>query len=188
VVQFVVVQGAVALSVELLDLKLLFISSHLAAHGDQVQRRNDDCQRIRAGLFATTTTTTPTPRATGERSTTGRSPRARGSMEIPRSLPMSAPAARAATSDGGGKPLVEGIGALSDRTGSIPWGGFMRSNRVMDSSAYEEANRSPASAARKQVCKCTYFWRGKRLDKQHAVQRPVRSTTAVLFDNLTPHI
>lgn len=163
-----------ALSVELLDMKLLFISSHLAAHGDQVQRRNDDYQRIKAGLFSSSsTTTTPTPRVTGTPGSghsTGRSPRnCRGSLDLPRPLAMSAPPTRAAASDGGAKPSSAGFaGSLSGRSGSgtIPWGGFMRNNRVVDSSAFEaEADRSPSVSGRKQVCEwllwlggCWHAW------------------------------
>lgn len=45
-------QGAVALAVQLVDMKLLFISSHFAAHDDNVERRNADFARIKAGLFS----------------------------------------------------------------------------------------------------------------------------------------
>ncbi|KAF8069645.1 INPP5B [Scenedesmus sp. PABB004] len=45
-------KGAVALAVTLPDVRLLFIGSHFAAHADQVERRNADYARVRAGLFA----------------------------------------------------------------------------------------------------------------------------------------
>jgi hypothetical protein len=41
----------VALSVQLLDYRLLFIGSHFAAHDNKVERRNADFTRIKAGLF-----------------------------------------------------------------------------------------------------------------------------------------
>lgn len=41
-----------ALSVQLVDYRLLFISSHFAAHDDKVDRRNADFHRIKAGLFS----------------------------------------------------------------------------------------------------------------------------------------
>jgi hypothetical protein len=44
-------QGAVALSVQLLDYRLLFIGSHFAAHDNKVERRNADFTRIKTGLF-----------------------------------------------------------------------------------------------------------------------------------------
>jgi hypothetical protein len=159
-----VLQGAVALSVELLDLKLLFISSHLAAHGDQVQQRNADYQRIKAGLFSTTATPlTPRSPFPGSGNTTDRSPRnARASMDVPRSQPMSAPLARAANSDNGGKPSLEAgnnsgsgafSGGLSGRTTSGVWTALLRSNRVMDSSLFDESSTdSPAAASSKHVC------------------------------------
>jgi hypothetical protein len=148
-------QGAVALSVELLDMKLLFISSHLAAHGDQVQQRNADYQRIKAGLFATPADATPRSGASS-----GRSPRARrgGSMEIPRIAPTSAPCRVANSDSGSASPGMHASGpgkvdSMSGRTGSAPWAGFLRSNRVMDSSPFEEfGNFGTAAAAHKRVC------------------------------------
>lgn len=145
-------------------MKLLFISSHLAAHGDQVQQRNADYQRIKAGLFATPATATPRSGASS-----GRSPRARrgGSMEIPRVAPTSAPS-RVANSDGGAKsPRTDASGSgkvdsLSGRSGSGPWAGFLRSNRVMDSSPFEEFgdSSSAAAAANKRVCKSAQMLAG----------------------------
>jgi hypothetical protein len=41
----------VALSVQLVDYRLLFIGSHFAAHDNKVERRNADFTRIKAGLF-----------------------------------------------------------------------------------------------------------------------------------------
>lgn len=40
------------MAIQLIDLKLLFVGSHLAAHDDKVDRRNADFARIKAGLFS----------------------------------------------------------------------------------------------------------------------------------------
>jgi hypothetical protein len=157
------VQGAVALSVELLDIKLLFISSHLAAHGDQVAQRNADYLRIKAGLFATpASTTTPRSGASTERSPRAAGLRRGGSVDIPRVVPLSAPS-RVGHSDSGAKSprMLDSSGSLMAGSGSgngsssSPWSGFLRSNRVMDSSPFEESGSpaaAAAAAARKRVC------------------------------------
>lgn len=145
-----------ALSVELLDLKLLFISSHLAAHGDQVQQRNADYQRIRAGLFASGPST---PRSATLGSSNG-SPRARRTNTQHRTT-LSAPtrSSKERCVGGDGDSGEGDSGVLSMRGGSSPWAGFLRSNRVMDASGlpgYETEGSadadSPAAAAHKHVC------------------------------------
>lgn len=150
-------QGAVALSVELLDIKLLFISSHLAAHGDQVQQRNADYLRIKAGLFATpAATTTPRSGASTDRSPHAEGIRRGGSVDLPRVVPLSAPS-RVGHSDSGAKSprtLDSSGGLLAGSGGSSAWSGFLRSNRVMDSSPFEESGSPAAAAARKRVCEC----------------------------------
>lgn len=54
-------QGGVGISLQLGALRLLLISSHLAAHDEQVKRRNADFHRIRAGLFNNSSGSTPPP-------------------------------------------------------------------------------------------------------------------------------
>lgn len=44
-------KGAAAVSLQLGALRLLFVGAHFAAHDAQVERRNADFHRIRAGLF-----------------------------------------------------------------------------------------------------------------------------------------
>lgn len=148
-----------ALSVEVLDIKLLFISSHLAAHGDQVQQRNADYLRIKAGLFAApVATTTPRSGASTDRSPRAAGIRRGGSVDLPRVVPLSAPS-RVGHSDAGAKSprMLDSSGSLLAGSGgsSSAWSGFLRSNRVMDSSPFEESGSpAAAAAARKRVCKC----------------------------------
>jgi len=85
-------KGGVALSLQLGELKLLFIGAHFAAHDDQVARRNADFHAIRTGLFASGALTAAAPAATGLHT-----PTLSGSPAL-----MQAAAAAAAAGGGGG--------------------------------------------------------------------------------------